>query len=262
VPGPDLPPSGGPTCGYAPVNGLQFYYEIHGAGPPLVLLHGGLLTLELSFGSLIPALAEDHQVIGVELQGHGRTADIDRPMTLEDLADDVGKLLDHLGVRRADIFGFSLGGAVEVFLAEARPELVGRLVVASMDLRPDHAEFRTPDEPDVARRMPTEADFQAMRDAYDAVAPDPSQFDRVAEKTSAMVHGFNGWSDDRIRSLRPPVLLLVGDTDFTPLDHAIEMLGLLPNAQLAVLPGTTHMGMTRRPDLILPLVRRFLAERD
>jgi pimeloyl-ACP methyl ester carboxylesterase len=243
---------------YAAVNGLKLYYELSGAGRPLVLLHGGLQTIDLTFGPVIPTLAEDHQVIGMELQGHGHTADIERPMRLDHLADDVAAVLGVLGIDQADVFGFSLGGMVGVELALRHPQLVGRLVVASVDVRPDHAEFERPDDPDVARRMPTASDFQAMRDAYAAVAPDPEHFPVIADKTSGMVAAFGGWTDEELRRIAAPTLVLVGDTDFVPLRHAVEMFELIPHAQLAVLPDTTHVGVTRRPKQVLALIRPFL----
>lgn len=246
---------------YAAVNGLQLYYETHGTGRPLVLLHGGLLTIELNFAPILPALAEHHQVIAVELQGHGRTADTDRPMSIDRLADDVATLLDQLGIERADLFGFSLGGFVALELAVRRPERVGKVVLASAPFRPEgnHDDIRNsanhPDSP----RMPTPADFQLMHDEYERIAPDPRHFAAFAEKTSTMVGAFEGWSDDELRATQAPALILVGDTDFVRLDHAIEMLELMPNAQLAVLPGTTHMGVIRRPAQVLSLVEPFLA---
>ncbi len=175
---------------YVDVNGLHLYYEQHGEGPPLVLLHGGLLTLELSFGKTIPILAQRHQVIAVELQGHGRTADIDRPMTFEHLAADVVGLLDHLSIERTDVFGFSLGGLTTYQLLIDHPGRIGRAVVASADFRNDRGGEVHPE------RLPTDADFAAMRDAYAAVAPDPAHFDAFAGKTAALVHGFGGWSDE------------------------------------------------------------------
>jgi pimeloyl-ACP methyl ester carboxylesterase len=244
---------------YASVNGLRLYYEIHGQGPPLILLHGGLLTLDLTFGPLVRVLAEEHQVIGVELQGHGHTADIDRPMALGALADDVAQLLDHLGLDKADIFGFSLGGLVAMTLALEHSSRVNRLVVASVDHRPDHAEMLRPDDPDMAGRLPTAADFQAWQDAYRRVAPLPSAFTRVAEKTSSMVAALVGWTDAELAALTVPVLIVVGDTDFVPVDHAVEMFHLLPQAELCVLPGTTHMEVTRRPAQLLAAVQPFLA---
>src|ERR1017187_5310571 len=138
-----------PKGAYAPINDLDLYYEVHGDGPPLVLLHGGLMTIDLSFGPLVPVLARHHRVIGVELQGHGYTGDIDRPMRLETLADDVAALLDHVGIDRADVFGFSLGGMVALTMGLDPPERVGKLVIASVDPRPSHDEFEKPDDPDV-----------------------------------------------------------------------------------------------------------------
>jgi pimeloyl-ACP methyl ester carboxylesterase len=236
---------------YADVNGVHMYYEERGEGPPLVLLHGGLLTIELSFGSVIPALAERHRVIAVELQGHGRTADIDRPMAFEHLAADVVGLLDHLSIEQADVFGFSLGGLTTYELLVHHPSRIRRAVVASADHRNDRGGEVDPE------RLPTEADFAAMRDAYVAAAPDPAHFEAFAAKTVAMVHGFGGWTDDQLRAIDAPVLVMIGDTDFILVPDAAEAAELMPRGQLAVLPGTTHMDMTRS-ELIAPVVEAFL----
>jgi pimeloyl-ACP methyl ester carboxylesterase len=242
---------------YIPVNGLQLYYEIRGSGRPLVLLHGGLMTIDLNFGPLLEPLAATRQVIAVELQGHGHTADTERLMTIEALAGDVLALLDHLGIAEADLFGFSLGGLVAYAIALGAPARVGRLIVASADAhRPPGRESVLLDE----ARMPTPADFQAMRDAYAAVAPDPAHFEEFAARTSAMVHEFPGWTDE-LRSLQVPTLLIFGDRDFSPPTDVAETFGLLPDAQLAVLPGTTHVGVTRRPAEVLALVTSFLDAR-
>jgi pimeloyl-ACP methyl ester carboxylesterase len=239
---------------YASVNGLQLYYEVHGSGKPLVLLHGGLLTIDLNFGPLLGPLAESRQVIAVELQGHGHTADTSRAMTIEALAGDVVALLDHLGIAEADLFGFSLGGLVACAVALGAPARVGRLIVASADAHRPPGRVSAPlDE----GRLPTAADFQAWRDAYEAIAPDPAHFDEFAAKNSAMVHGFAGWTDE-LRSLQIPTLLIFGDRDFSPLPHVVEMFELLPDAQLAVLPGTTHVGVTRRSSEVLALITPFL----
>jgi len=220
---------------YAPVNGLQLYYETRGSGRPLVLLHGGLMTIDLNFGSLLEPLAASRQVV-------------------EALAGDVIALLDHLRIAEADLFGFSLGGLVAYAVALGAPARVGKLIVASADAhRPPGRESVPLDED----RMPTAADFQAMRDAYDAVAPDPAHFDEIVVKTSAMVHQFPGWTDE-LRSLQAPALLIFGDRDFSPLPDVVEMFGLLPDAQLAVLPGTTHVGVTQRPGEVLALITPFL----
>jgi len=248
------------TAGYAPVNGLRMYYEVHGAGRPLVLLHGGLLTIDLSFGEVWPQLAADRQVIATELQGHGRTADIDREMDLRHLAGDVAGLLDHLGIGRADVLGFSLGGGVALQLALDHPDRVGRIILASISYGPDgfHPEISDPAQHATSTRMPTAEDFQQMREAYDRLAPDPGHFDAFAAKTSQAAASLKGWSAEELGRIGAPALLVFGDHDFIRLEHAVEMHGLIPGAQLAVLPGTTHMGVMRRADLIVPLVRDFL----
>jgi pimeloyl-ACP methyl ester carboxylesterase len=190
----------------------------------------------------------------VELQGHGHTADTGRAMTIEALAGDVIALLDHLEIAQADLFGFSLGGLVAYAVTLGVPARVGRLIVASADANRPPGRESAPLDDD---RMPAPADFQAMRDAYCAVAPDPAHFEEFAARTSAMVHEFPGWTDE-LRSLRVPTLLIFGDRDFSPLPDVAEMFELLPDAQLAVLSGTTHVGVTRRPGELLGLITPFL----
>src|SRR5579862_9677261 len=237
---------------YADVNGLHLYYEEHGEGPPLVLLHGGLMTIELNFGIALPALAERHRVIAVELQGHGRTPDVDRPPTFADFAADVVALLDHLGIEQADVFGFSLGGLTGYELVISHPDRVRRAVLASADHHNDRGGEADP------ARLPTPDDFQAMRDAYLAIAPEPDAFDAVAARTSGLVQSFTGWTDDQLRGVDLPVLVLVGDADFILVENAAQAARLLPQGQLAVLPGTTHMEITRSL-LVAPVIETFLA---
>jgi pimeloyl-ACP methyl ester carboxylesterase len=246
--------------GYAPVNGLQMYYEVHGAGRPLVMLHGGLHTADLTFHAFAPVLAATRQVILAEVQGHGHTADTDRELTIPNLASDVVGLLDHLGIAQVDLFGFSLGGLTAMQTALTSPERVGKLVVSSIQFRAGgfHEEIRNPELHATSRRMPTAADFQEMREAYERVAPDPGHFEAFAEKVSAAANGFPGWSDDALRGLAVPTLVMLGDTDFVPVEHAAEMFSLIPDAQLAVLPATTHVDVPRRPDLVMPAVEAFL----
>ena len=245
---------------YATIDGQQVYYEVHGSalhggGRPLVLLHGGLLTIGLSFGPLLGPLAAGRQVIAVELQGHGRTADASRPMTIEALAGDVVKLLDQLEIAAADLFGFSLGGLVACAVALRAPSRVGRLVVASADpYRPPGRESA----PITEEHLPTQADFETMREAYLAVAPDPGHFEKFAARVTAMVHEVPGWTAEQLRSLRAPALLVFGDRDFSPLPDVTELYGLLPDARLAVLPGATHMDVSRRPVELLALITPFL----
>jgi pimeloyl-ACP methyl ester carboxylesterase len=246
------------TGHYASVNGLQLYYEDHGSGHPLVLLHGGLHTIDLSFGALIPLLAASHRVIAVELQGHGHTADIDRVPTYPDLADDVVALLDHLGIERADVFGFSLGGLVAVELGLRHPTRVSRLVLAATQYRPEG--YHDLSDP-ASVRMPTPVEFAEMEQAYRRVAPDPDRWEAFAEKLNGVVHMAPGWSADDMRRLAAPVLLVIGDTDFVRIEHAAEMLELIPDAQLAVLPRTRHTELMLRTDVLAPLVEGFLTSR-
>ena len=171
---------------YAPVNGLQLYYEVHGSGRPLVLLHGGLLTIDLSFGQLLEPLAAARQVIAVELQGHGHTALTDRPMTIDALAGDVVGLLDHLGIEQADVFGFSLGGLVAYAMAIEAPARVGRLIVASADaLRPPGRES----VPLTEDRMPTAADFEQVDECRLRPA-DHEQYYRIFIRRDGLVQHF------------------------------------------------------------------------
>jgi pimeloyl-ACP methyl ester carboxylesterase len=242
------------TGAFADINGLRLYHEIHGRGRPLVLLHGGLQTIDLMFGPMLPTLAPRRQVIAVELQGHGHTADAGRTMSFDQLADDVAALLAHLGIPELDVFGFSLGGLVGWSLVMRYPGVVGRFVVTSADYRSREAD---PDE--VPRPMPTDADFRAMRDAYEAVAPDPSHFDALGQQVGTMVNNnYVGWTADDLRALETPTLVLVGDRDFIRVSDAIEAAELLPHGQLAVLPSATHMDMTRSPERPLALVVPFL----
>ena len=174
---------------------------------------------------------------------------------MDALAGDVVALLDHLGIGQADLFGFSLGGLVACTVALSEPGRVGKLVVASADPhRPPGRESR-PTAPDL---LPTQAEFVAMREAYEAVAPDPEQFSNLQARTGAMVHQTAPWTGEQLRSLTTPTLLIFGDRDFSPLQDVAELFDLLPNARLAVLPATTHVGVTLRPRELLALITPFL----
>jgi pimeloyl-ACP methyl ester carboxylesterase len=172
-------------------------------------------------------------------------------MTFEHLAADVVGLLDHLSIQQTDVFGFSLGGLATYQLLVDQRGRIRRAVVASADFRNDRGGEVHPE------RLPTKADFAARRDAYAAVAPDPAHFDAFAEKTVALVHGFGGWSDDQLRGIQVPVLVLIGDTDFILVPNAAEAAELLPRGQLAVLPKTTHIDLTRSK-LVPAVVEVFL----
>jgi pimeloyl-ACP methyl ester carboxylesterase len=251
------------NSGYAPVNGLRMYYEVHGqggTGRALVLLPGGLQTIELSFGAVLGELAAGRRVIATELQGHGRTADIERDLDPGLLAGDVAALLDHLGVGQADVLGFSLGGTVAVQLVLDHPHLVGRLVPVSVSFASDgyHQEISDPARHATSTRMPTEEDFRQMREAYMRVAPDPGHFGAFWARVGQAANSFKGWTPGELGSITAPTLLVFGDHDFVRLEHAVQVHGLIPGAQLAVLPGATHVGVLRRADLVVPLVNGFL----
>lgn len=248
-----------PPPTYADVNGLQLYYEVHGSGPPLVLLHGGLLTIDSNFGAMIPALAGNHTVIAVELQGHGRTADIDREMTLENFADDIVTLLGRLAIDEADFFGYSLGGCVSLALVAHRPELVGKLVLASTPWRRDDFGIDGQLDPD---RMPTPADGREWEAAYRRVAPDPDRFAALVSRLRALVGAIDGPSPQELAAIRAPTLILIGDRDFISVARAAEMLELIPDARLAVLPDATHVEMIRRPEQVLAIIAPFLGPAD
>jgi len=260
-----------PRAGYAPVNGLSMYYEIHGEGPPLLLLHGAYMTIDL-MGPLLPGLARSRQVIAVELQGHGHTADIDRPITYEQMADDAAALLGHLGVERADVMGFSMGGAAALQLAIRHPEVLRKLVVASASFASDgmHAvawEMFPSITPEMFAGSPIE-------EAYLRTAPNPGDFPTLVEKLTRLDTTPFSWPADDVRGIAAPTLIVLGDSDGIRLEHAVELFGLLgggvmgdlvglPRSQLAVLPGTSHFvppgsGLLDRADWLLAMVPPFL----
>ena len=248
------------THGYVDVNGVHMYYEVYGEGSPLVLLHGGIMTIDLNFATLIPALAAGHTVVAVEMQGHGRTADTGRAITLTALASDVVGLLDHLGIDRADVVGHSLGGGVALELAVSHPDRVRRVVPMSITVRKDgtHEEIANPSLHATSTRMPTARDFADMTEAYKRLSPHPEHFDEFLATLSGVASDLEGWSDEQLAGIAAPTLLMIGDHDFTTVEHAALMLELIPGSQLAVLPGTTHMTITRRVDLVVPMLTGFL----
>jgi pimeloyl-ACP methyl ester carboxylesterase len=219
-----------------------------------------MLTIDLNFGSLIPTLASGHQTIGVELQGHGRTADSGRPITPAALAGDVVALLDHLDIAVAHMFGHSMGGATALELAINHPDRVRRVVAASVSVRPDglHEDLTDPARQATSSRMPTPQELAELREAYLRLSPHPEHFEDFLAMLSASDADTRGWSDAQLAGIRAPVLLVIGDRDFTTVAHGALMQELIPGSQLAVLPDTTHMAVTRRADLLLPMLARFL----
>lgn len=248
------------TSGYVDVNGLHVYYESHGSGTPLVLLHGGVMTIDLNFGAILPALAQTYQVIAVEMQGHGRTADIDRPLTPANLAGDIVGLLDHLGIDRAHVLGHSFGGAVALELAVSHPDRVRSIVPISASVRIEgmHPDIMDPSKHATSDRMPTQEDFAAMRAAYVRLSPHPDQFDQFIAKMGGSAHDLKGWSDEQLAGIAAPTLIVQGDNDFITVEHAALMQQLIPGSKLAVLPDTTHMQVTRRAEYLLPMLASFL----
>jgi len=256
---------------YAPVNGLQLYYEVHGEGRPTLLLNGAYLSID-EWGPLLPRLAEDHRVIALEPQAHHRTADIDRPITYEAMADDAAALLGHLGIEQADVVGFSMGGGTALQLALRHPNLLRRAVVASASYRHDGMhdaliELFAQISPDMFAGGPREAEYKRL-------APDPAAFPLLVEKLKALDTARFAWPADEIRAIAAPMLIVVGDSDIIRLEHAVELFGLrgggvmgdfgdMPDSQLAVLPGTTHFlpegsGVLDRSELLFAMIRPFL----
>jgi pimeloyl-ACP methyl ester carboxylesterase len=242
------------------IDGVPIWYEEVGDpdGPPLVALHGGILTFHGSFDDVLPWLAQGRRVIGVELQGHGHTPDTGRPMSIERFGDDVAELIDRVVGGPVDVWGYSLGALTATSLALRHPTKVRRLVLAASNIRPDgyHPEITAPEQDDW--RLPTEEEFARWQAEYEAVAPDPADLFPFLERMQPVVHAFAGWTADEIRSIAAPTLLVVGDHDFVRLDHAAEMLDLFPDSRLAVLPGTRHTEVMQRSDELRVLAQPFL----
>jgi pimeloyl-ACP methyl ester carboxylesterase len=265
-----LEPTNGAT---AEVNGLTMYYEVHGdGGEPLVLIHGAYMTIPSNWDAIIPALSQTHQVIAVELQGHGRTSDRDTPITYEGMADDVAVLLDQLGVEKAAIFGYSMGGGVAVRMAMQHPEKVSRLVVASAsiayDAFPDN--FYEMIESFTAEMM-LGTPFVAE---HTKLGKSEAEFVTLFEKLRALDLDRFSWDEAEFARINVPSLLIFGDADVVEIDHIAKMHRLLggitdgdtnglPKTQLLVLPGTSHINVFFNPwnvDLLKTVVPTFLAQ--
>ena len=260
----------GPRSGYAPVDGLEMYYEVHGDGPPLLLLHGAYMTAD-GMGPLVGGLAARRRVVVPEQQGHGHTADVDRPITYEQMADDSAALLEHLGIEQADVVGYSMGAGIALQIAIRHPARVRRLVAASASYTYDgmHAaatEMFPSITPEVFAGSP-------MEEEYLRTAPNPGDFPKLVEKLVHLDSTAFDWTEG-VRGITAPTLIVVGDSDVVRLEHAVELFGLLgggvmgdlvgmPTSQLAVLPGTSHFmppgsGVLDRADWLLSMVSTFL----
>jgi pimeloyl-ACP methyl ester carboxylesterase len=251
---------------YASVNGLEMYYEIHGTGEPLVLLHGAYMTID-AMGEVVPSLAKTRRVIAVELQGHGRTADIDRPLSYEQMADDTAALLRRIGIEEADIFGCSMGGGIALQVTIRHPEVVRKLVLASVYYNNDGV---YPEMLEAIETITPEA-FAGTpwREEYDRIAPNPEDFPTLVAKLKELDLTFVGWPPEDIQAIEAPALVIIGDSDVVRPEHTVEMFRLmgsgvagdlagLPSSRLAVLPGTTHVGLVERSDLLVSMIGEFL----
>lgn len=256
------------TTGTVPVNGLDMYYEIHGEGPPLVLLHGAFSAIGSSFGTLLPGLAEGRQVIGLEMQGHGRTADIDRPLSYEAMAGDVAAAVDALGLGRVDLFGYSMGAFVALQVAVHSPERVRKLVFMSGTFAMSGVHPGLMDG--LGEMTPEMMHGSPWHEEYLRIAPRPEDFATLFAKKTAMDQAFNDVSPDDIEAMQAPTLVMIGDSDLVRPEHAVEMFRLrgggvfgdmppgLPASQLAVIPGASHVSIMSRGDLLVPIITSFL----
>jgi pimeloyl-ACP methyl ester carboxylesterase len=249
------------------VNGMQTYYEVSGEGDPLIVLHGAYMNIP-SMGAIIPKLAETHKVYALEFQGHGRTTDIDRPITYPNLADDVAAFMEAVGIEKADIFGYSMGGQTGLLLAIRYPEKVDRLVAAG-GAAYDVEGFQ-PVYKDMIPQMTVEMMVNSpFAEEYRALAPNPEGFPALAEKLIALEHEPLSW-EEQMKTIDAPVLLISGDADVATLEHTVALFRLLgggvmgdmgeplPESRLAVLPGSSHTAVINQVELLHGFIEPFL----
>jgi pimeloyl-ACP methyl ester carboxylesterase len=248
--------------GYAPVNGLKMYYEVHGSdrggNPPLVLLHGGDPTIETSFGKILPGLAKDRLVIAFEQQGHGHTADVDRPFTFEQSAEDTVALLQYLKIKKADFMGYSNGGHIALEIALRHPDVVRKLILESIMIDRDGSD---PGFWEFFKHAKLEDMPLELREAYLRTAPHPEELPVFFAKSVQRMRDFKGWTPQEVRSIAAPTLIIIGDHDIVRPEHAVSMFRLIPNARLAILPDTDHMTIVKRSDWLVPMIKEFLDQK-
>ena len=249
------------------VNGMQMYYETSGAGDPLIVLHGAYMNIP-TMGEIIPRLAETHKVYALEFQGHGRTTDIDRPITYPNLADDIAAFMDDVGIEKADVFGYSMGSAAGLQLAIRHPEKVDQLIAASVsyDVSGMQPEFHAM----VPTMVPEMFVGTPMEDEWKRLAPNPDGFRAVVEKLIALEKQPMDWEAD-VKALKSPVLLITGDADVVTLEHSVALFRLLGGgamgdmgkplspSRLAVLPATSHTAVINQVDVLHSFIEQFLA---
>jgi pimeloyl-ACP methyl ester carboxylesterase len=253
------------TSGYAAVNGLKLYYEIHGTGTPLVLIHGGGSTIQTTFGRILSSLAKTHKVIAVEMQAHGHTADIDRPLTFEQDADDIAALLKQLSIDKAAIFGFSNGASTTLQFAIRHPGMTSKIIIASTF-------YKKAGAPDWFWNMMSNPAFEGMpqllKDAFLKINPDTNALHRMYERDVARMQSFPDIPDEQMRLIKSPALIIIGDRDVVTPEHAAEMHRLLSHSRLAILPGGhgEYMGeITTAQDTIFisataSMISKFLSD--
>lgn len=249
-----------------PVNGMQMYYEVSGTGEPLIVLHGAYMNIP-SMGAIIPKLAKSHKVYALELQGHGRTTDIDRPITYPNLADDVAAFMDKVGLKKADVFGYSMGSAAALQLAIRHPQKVNKLVAASVSydaegFQPEFKAFIPQMNVEMFLEMP-------FAQEYKKLAANPNGFPELVRKLIALEHEPMAWEKD-VQALKTPVLIIAGDADVATLEHSVAMFRLLggggmgdmgkplPASRLAILPATSHTAVITQTELLHGLIESFL----
>jgi pimeloyl-ACP methyl ester carboxylesterase len=248
---------------YASVNGLKMYYEIHGKGFPLVLIHGGGSTIGTTFGRILPELAKTHQVIAVEMQAHGHTADIDRPLSFEQDADDVAELLKLLKIKKADIFGFSNGASTTLQMAIRHPQLVNKIVVASTMYKKSGT---FPGFWDMMAGATFETMPQPYKDAFLKINPDKDALYAMYKRDVTRMQTFTDIKDEAIKGIQAPALIIAGNKDVVTPEHAVEMYRQIPNATLMILPGghgdcigeLTTLKPGQKEYAALPVIESFL----
>jgi pimeloyl-ACP methyl ester carboxylesterase len=260
------------TTGYVDVNGVHMYYESTGeGGVPLVALHGAFSSINNSFGMLIPTLAEKRRVIGFDLQGNGRTADIDRPMTVDNLAEDVVAALDALELDRVDLWGYSNGAGVALHVITKHPERVRKLIFQSASYRLDG--IRAGLMENVGSMQPSMMYGSPWHTEYMELNPKPD-FDALFWKKTEADKQIRNFTDEEIAAIKQPVLIIAGDSDLPKTEHLVKFLSLvggdvfgdtpdgLPRSQLAILPGTSHITSVYRPEFLLPMIPAFLDKEE
>jgi pimeloyl-ACP methyl ester carboxylesterase len=247
--------------------GPRLYHEEHGSGRPLVLLHGALSTIGTSFGSIMPLLAQHYHVIAIEQQAHGHTPDADRPLTYEQMAADTFALLQSLEIEAGDFLGYSMGAGIAIEIAVRHPELVRKLILMSVALSNDGLHPGTQEQ--IEGADPAALDGSVFERDYLEVAPDPEGWRGLVAKVNMLDRGFTGWSPEQFATIEAPTLVIAGDSDILTPEHAVELFRLRgggvegdthgrPDAELAILPGTTHLTTVDRADWLVSMVTSFL----